>query len=358
MAVKIIAEAGVNHNGDIALAFELIDAAIKAGADAVKFQTFTSTELVTEEAKQCDYQIRNTQRVESQLAMLKRLELSRDAHIELHQYCQNSGIEFLSSAFDSSSLDFLVNTLNLNTLKIASGEVTNWPFLLEHARSGCDLILSTGMSTIEEVQQALAVLAFGLASNHNLQPSMRAFKDAYDSFDGQQKLRQKVTVLHCTSEYPASLNTINLKAMDSLRDEFGLAVGYSDHSKGIEVSIAAVAREAQVIEKHFTLDKRMPGPDHKASLDPIELNALVNAIRAIELAIGDGVKKPFAAELQNRVNARKSLVCSSDIKEGDVFSFENVTVKRPGDGMSPSRFWELLGKRATKDYSAGNKINE
>ncbi|GAA0857193.1 N-acetylneuraminate synthase [Aliiglaciecola litoralis] len=358
MAVKIIAEAGVNHNGDIALAYKLIDAAKKAGADAVKFQTFTATDLVTAEAQQCDYQARNTQRVETQLAMLQRLELSRASHIELQQYCQKIGIEFLSSAFDSSSLCFLVDELNLNTLKIASGEITNGPFLLEHARTGCDLIISTGMSTLQEVQQALAVLAFGLTYSDDQQPCIKAFNEAFNSSEGQRLLKQKVTVLHCTTEYPAPMGDINLRAMDTLRDTFDLAVGYSDHSEGIAVSIAAVARDAQVIEKHFTLDKNMSGPDHKASLDPAELTTMVNAIRAIELALGDGVKKPFDAELQNQQHARKSLVCKSDIKRGDIFSSENVTVKRPGDGMSPSLYWQLLGKTATRDYLPGHKICE
>jgi N-acetylneuraminate synthase len=358
MAVKIIAEAGVNHNGDIALAYQLIDAAKKAGADAVKFQTFTATELVTKDAQQCDYQARNTQQIETQLAMLQRLELSRSAHIELQQYCQKIGIEFLSSAFDPSSLRFLVDELNLKTLKIASGEITNAPFLLEYARTSCDLIISTGMSTLEEVQEALAVLAFGFTSTDDQQPSMQAFSEAFHSSKGQRLLKQKVTVLHCTTEYPAPMSDINLKAMDTLRDTFDLAVGYSDHSEGIEVSIAAVARDAQVIEKHFTLDKTMAGPDHKASLDPVELTTMVSAIRAVELALGDGVKKPFAAELQNRQHARKSLVCNADIKPGDIFNSENVTVKRPGDGMSPSLYWQLLGKKATRDYQVGHKISE
>jgi N-acetylneuraminate synthase len=358
MAVKIIAEAGVNHNGDLALAYQLIDAAKKAGADAVKFQTFTATELVTEEAQQCDYQARNTQQVETQLAMLQRLELSRSAHIELQQYCQKIGIEFLSSAFDPSSLRFLVDELNLKTLKIASGEITNGPFLLEHARTGCDLIISTGMSTLDEVQAALAVLAFGLISTEAQQPSMQAFSEAFHSSEGQLLLKQKVTVLHCTTEYPAPMSDINLKAMDTLRDTFDLAVGYSDHSEGIEVSIAAVARDAQVIEKHFTLDKNMTGPDHKASLDPVELATMVSAIRAVELALGDGVKRPFAAELQNRQHARKSLVCTQDIQQGDVFTSENVSAKRPANGLSPMFLWELMGTKANCHYKSGDMIRE
>lgn len=358
MAVKIIAEAGVNHNGDIALAYKLIDAAKKAGADAVKFQTFTATELVTDDAQQCDYQARNTQQVETQLAMLQRLELSRAAHIELQQYCQKIGIEFLSSAFDPSSLRFLVDELNLKTLKIASGEITNGPFLLEHARTGCNLIISTGMSTLQEVHEALAVLAFGLISIADQEPSMQAFSDAFQSSEGQRLLKQKVTVLHCTTEYPAPMSDINLKAMDNLRDTFDLAVGYSDHSKGIEVSIAAVAREAQVIEKHFTLDKNMAGPDHKASLEPAELTTMINGIRAVELALGDGVKRPFSAELQNRQHARKSLVCTQDIKRGEVFKLDNVCAKRPANGLSPMFYWELLGTEAKCNLKCGEMVRE
>lgn len=358
MAVKIIAEAGVNHNGDIALAYQLIDAAKKAGADAVKFQTFTATDLVTKDAQQCDYQARNTQQVETQLAMLQRLELSRSAHIELQQYCQKIGIEFLSSAFDPSSLRFLVNELNLKTLKIASGEITNGPFLLEHARTGCDLIISTGMSILEEVQAALAVLAFGLTSTETQQPSIQAFGDAFHSPEGQRLLKQKVTVLHCTTEYPAPMSDINLKAMDTLRDTFDLAVGYSDHSEGIEVSIAAVARDAQVIEKHFTLDKNMAGPDHKASLNPVELASMVSAIRAVELALGDGVKRPFAAELHNRQHARKSLVSTQDIQQGHVLTSDNVSAKRPANGLSPMFLWELMGTRANYHYKSGDIIRE
>lgn len=358
MAVKIIAEAGVNHNGDMAIAYELVRAAQQAGADAVKFQTFTASELVTEEAQQCDYQVRNTQKVESQLAMLERLELSRQDHIELQQFCHQIGIEFLSSAFDSNSLQFLVDDLKLKTLKIASGEITNLPFLLEHAQTGCDLIISTGMSTLSEVQTALEVLAFGLIKHKTEVPSAAKFKHAYESDEGQYSLKQKVTVLHCTTEYPAPLSSINLRALDTLKEAFELPVGYSDHSDGITVSIAAVAREATVIEKHFTLDKTMSGPDHQASLDPNQLSEMVTAIRAIELALGDGIKKPVETELDNRRHARKSLICAKDIAKGELFSQHNVTIKRPGDGLPPSLYWQLIGTESTQDYVAGSKIME
>ncbi|QFT08557.1 N-acetylneuraminate synthase [Vibrio sp. THAF190c] len=354
----IIAEAGVNHNGDEKLAFELVDAAHQAGADIVKFQTFKAKNLVTEEAKQADYQVTNTQKQESQLAMLSRLELSYDAHHELVKHCEKLGIEFLSTAFDSESLDFLVNDLGLTRLKLPSGELTNAPLVLEHARTGCDLIVSTGMATLSEIETALGVIAFGYTSDDSATPSVQAFQEAYASNEGQQALKSKVTILHCTTEYPAPMEEINLKAMDTLGRAFDLPAGYSDHSQGITIPIAAVARGAVLIEKHFTLDNNMEGPDHKASLEPQDLTAMVIAIRQVEKALGSRVKTPTVSEVKNKAVARKSLVAARDINEGEAFSPENMTIKRPGDGMSPYRYWDMLERTASKVYRAGELILE
>ena len=352
----IIAEAGVNHNGSEALAIELIDAAHEAGADAVKFQTFNAKNLVTESAQQAAYQVANTQKIEPQLAMLSRLELSFETHQHLIRYCQKLGIQFLSTAFDSESLAFLVDTLQLKTLKIASGEITNAPFLLEHARTGCDLILSTGMSTLAEVEAALGVIAFGLTSPLNTPPDLQAFQAAYASTQGQQALQAKLTLLHCTTEYPAPFDQINLKAMDTLASAFSLPVGYSDHSQGITIPIAAAARGACIIEKHFTLDKKLPGPDHKASLEPHELKEMVTAIRTVERAMGNGIKTPQPAELTNLTLARKSLVTTTSIKNGELFSVNNLAVKRPGTGTSPYKYWQKLNTCAERDYQSGEVI--
>lgn len=354
----IIAEAGVNHNGDERLAFELVDAAYKSGSDVVKFQTFKAKSLVTEEAKQADYQVVNTQKQESQLAMLSRLELSYEAHHKLVAHCNSLGIEFLSTAFDSESLDFLVNDLGLKRLKLPSGELTNAPLVLEHARTGCDLIVSTGMATLSEIETALGVIAFGYITDEKVQPSMLAFQEAYSSEAGQKALKEKVTILHCTTEYPAPMEEINLKAMDTLGRAFGLTAGYSDHSEGITIPIAAVARGAVLIEKHFTLDKNMEGPDHKASLEPQELEAMVKAIRQIEVALGSGVKKPSVSEVKNKAVVRKSLVAAIDIKEGAELTESNLVIKRPGSGLSPYRYWDLIGHKASKSYKAGELIIE
>ncbi|MEL4440286.1 N-acetylneuraminate synthase [Shewanella algae] len=354
----IIAEAGVNHNGDEALAFQLVDAAHQAGADIVKFQTFKAKNLVTEQAKQADYQVANTQKQESQLAMLSRLELSYAVHHQLVKYCESLGIEFLSTAFDFESLDFLVNDLGLRRLKLPSGELTNAPLVLEHARTGCDLIVSTGMATLAEIETALGVIAFGYTAASDALPSTMAFQQAYASKAGQKALKEKVTILHCTTEYPAPMAEINLKAMDTLGHTFDLPAGYSDHSEGISIPIAAVARGAVLIEKHFTLDKNMEGPDHKASLEPDELTAMVKAIRQVELALGSAVKSPTVSEVKNKAVARKSLVASQAIQAGDAFSADNVTIKRPGNGMSPYQYWDMLERKASRDYQVGDLIIE
>lgn len=354
----IIAEAGVNHNGDEKLAFELVDAAFKAGADIVKFQTFKAKNLVTEDAVQADYQITNTGKKESQLAMLSRLELSWEAHHALLAYCKKLGIEFLSTAFDHESLDFLVNDLGLTRLKLPSGELTNAPLVLQHARTGCDIIVSTGMATLSEIEMALGVIAFGYIADDNAVPSTDAFQFAYSSQEGQRALKEKVTVLHCTTEYPAPFNEINLRVIDTLQHAFSLPVGYSDHSEGIIIPIAAVAKGATVIEKHFTLDKTMDGPDHKASLEPDELKNMVEGIRQVELALGSTLKSPTASEIKNKKIARKSIVAATNIKAGEKMTEENITIKRPGGGMSPYRYWDIIGNNANKDYLSGEYIIE
>lgn len=355
--VKIIAEAGVNHNGSKDLAFKLINAAHVAGADIVKFQTFKAKNLVTKDAQQAEYQKQNSGVTESQFDMLSRLELDYETHKSLVAYCNELGIEFLSTAFDKESLEFLVNDLKLKTLKIPSGELTNAPFVLEHAATGCNLIVSTGMANLTEVESALSVIAFGLTSNHHSEPSEQAFAEAYSSAEGQNALKQKVTLLHCTTEYPAPVNEINLNAMTTLESAFKLTTGYSDHSAGITIPIAATALGAQLIEKHFTLDKSMQGPDHKASLEPDELTAMVRAIRDVEQALGNGVKSPQPSEVKNKPIARKSLVAAKRIKAGECFNVDNLTIKRPGNGLSPSSYWSQLGKTAQQDYAEGELIN-
>ena len=350
MSVTIIAEAGVNHNGSLAMAKQLIDAAADAGADAVKFQTFKSEKLVSRFAPKAKYQEQTTGSG-SQLEMLRRLELSEDDHRSLLDYSQRKSIQFLSTPFDHESLEFLVGTLNLPRIKIGSGDLTNAPVLLAVARSGKPLILSTGMSTLQEVESALQVLAFGYAPTLG-KPSLDAFRKAFASGAGRDAMSSKVVLLHCTTEYPAPFDEVNLRAMDTLATTFGLPVGFSDHTPGIAVSIAAVARGASVIEKHFTLDRNLPGPDHRASLQPDELKAMVLAIRQVEKSLGSSTKAPSPSEIGNKAVARKSLVAAREIRKGELFTDENLTVKRPGSGISPSHFWEYLGKPANRDFSA------
>lgn len=353
----IIAEAGVNHNGDAKLAFQLVKAAAEAGADVVKFQTFKAKSLVVASAKKANYQLQQTDKDESQLQMLSQLELSYDTFKALQAYCHELNIEFLSTAFDSDSLDFLVNQLGLNYLKIPSGELTNDPLLLKHAQTGAKLIVSTGMATLAEVEHALMVIAFGYLFPDQ-QPNAASLLQAYTTVEGQQLLREKVSLLHCTTEYPAPFEQINLRAMDTMANAFGLTVGYSDHSQGISVAIAAVARGAKVIEKHFTLDNTMAGPDHQASLEPDELKMMVTSIRQVEQALGASIKAPQPAELANIKVARKSIVAAKDIALGEVFSDDNLAIMRPGTGMCPSQYWQLLEKCSGRAYQAGDLINE
>lgn len=331
--VIIIAEAGVNHNGDIELAKKLIDVAVDAEVDFVKFQTFKSESLVSKFAQKAAYQIENTQdAVESQLQMLKKLELSNSQHFELVQYCNNKNISFFSTAFDLESLSFL-KELGLNIVKIPSGEITNLPYLRKAATLFKEVIISTGMSSMVEIEEAL------------------------DIFLQAGTLINDITILHCNSEYPTPMSDVNLNAMLAIQKMFGVKVGYSDHTMGIEVPIAAVALGATMIEKHFTLDRSLPGPDQLASLEPSELKNMVHSIRNIEKAIrGTGIKEPSESEIKNISIARKSLVAKTSIKKGDRFTEFNITTKRPGMGVSPMKWDEVIGKMACQDYDEDDLI--
>ena len=350
----VIAEAGVNHNGSLERALALVDVAADAGADAVKFQTFKAEKLATAAAAKAEYQVSNTGEAGSQLAMLRRLELSPADHEALLAHCRQRSIRFMSTAFDADSLAFLA-TLDMPALKIPSGDITCGPLLLQAARLRRPLIVSTGMSTLADIEQALGVLAFGLTQER--EPTGRAdFDAAWCSAAGRAALCEHVTLLHCVTQYPAPPAAVNLRAMDTMAAAFGLPVGYSDHTLGIEVSIAAVARGASVIEKHFTLDRRLPGPDHAASLEPAELAQLVAAIRNVELALGSALKAPAAEEEVNRPVARRSLVAARTIRRGEAFTADALAVKRPGYGLSPMEFWGLLDRTAQRDYEADDLI--
>ena len=327
----IIAEAGVNHNGDPELAKKLIDAAAAADADLVKFQTFNADRQVTRAAQKATYQTQTTASNESQHEMLRRLELTTEMHKELIAHCAVRDIGFFSTGFDIECVDLLVS-LGQNHFKIPSGEITNLPYLRHIGQLGKSVILSTGMATMGEIEAAI------------------------DALEQAGTPRTNITVLHCTTEYPTPMAEVNLRAMQSIHAAFGVAVGYSDHTSGIEVAIATVALGASVIEKHFTLDRNLPGPDHKASLEPGELRAMVSAIRNVEIALGDGIKRTSASEGKNKPIARKSLVATQAIKAGEVFSAENITAKRPGTGISPMRWDEVLGRKAPRDFAADELI--
>lgn len=353
-AVFIIAEAGVNHDGSLADALRMVDVAAEAGADAVKFQTFDSTLLATRRAGKAAYQVRNTGADDGQLAMLKSLELDRDAHRALAARAAERGVRFMSTAFDLDSLGFLA-TLDMPAVKIPSGDLTWGAMLLRAARIGRPLIVSTGMATLDEIRQALAVIAFGL-TREGVPSSPAEVEAAFDDAGARVLLRDRVTLLHCTTEYPASLGAVNLRAMDVMAETFGLLVGYSDHTLGATVAIAAAARGAAVIEKHFTLDRTRPGPDHAASLEPDELGAMVAAIRDVETALGRPRKEPAPEEIGNRAIARRSLVAARPIGAGEAFSLENLTAKRPADGLSPMAIWTLLGRTSTRTYAEDEAI--
>jgi len=350
----VIAEAGVNHNGSLAQALRLVDVAAEAGADAVKFQTFKADRLATAGAAKAEYQVSNTGAAGSQLAMLRALELAPADHEALLAHCRRRGIRFMSTAFDAESLAFLA-TLDMPALKIPSGDISCGPLLLQAARLRRPLIVSTGMSTLADIEHALGVIAFGLTQEG--EPAGRAdFDAAWCSAAGRAALHKHVTLLHCVTQYPAPPAAVNLRAMDTMAAAFGLPVGYSDHTLGIEVSIAAVARGATVIEKHFTLDRKLPGPDHAASLEPGELKLLVSAIRNVEQALGSPLKAPAVQEMGNRPVARRSVVAARRIGQGEVFTLAMLTHKRPGHGISPMDVWGLLGRCAGRNYEPDDLI--
>jgi N,N'-diacetyllegionaminate synthase len=326
MSVFIIAEAGVNHNGSIELAYKLIDVAVESGANAIKFQTFTAKNLALRDAEKAAYQKQSNNSKESQFDMLKNLELDADDHNNLIDYCNKKSIIFLSSPFDIESIN-LLNKLNLKIFKIPSGEITNLPYLRHIGALGKEVILSSGMSTLSEIEGAIKIL------------------------QNAGTLKNNITILHANTMYPTPMNDVNLKAMQTIKNKFDIAIGYSDHTLGIEVSIAAVAMGATIIEKHFTLDKNLDGPDHKASLDPDELRSMVSAIRNIEQASGDGVKALTKSEKPNVDIARKSIVAKTKIKKGEIFSEKNLTTKRPGTGISPMKWYSIIGKTAKRNYN-------
>ena len=329
--ITIIAEAGVNHNGSIDTAKKMIDVAADAGANFVKFQTFKAETLLTHSADKAEYQKSRTEKEETQFDMIKKLELDRNAHEELVTYCNQKNIQFLSTAFDHDSIDMLAQ-LDMPLYKIPSGEITNLPYLRHIGNMGKPIIMSTGMANLEEVRASLYILVESGAK------------------------KEKITILHCNTEYPTPMADVNLKAMLTIRDELGVKVGYSDHTLGIEVSVAAVAMGATVIEKHFTLDRTLPGPDHVASLEPDELQAMVTAIRNIEKAMGDRVKKPSPSEMKNMSIARRSIVAKKPISKGELFSEKNLTVKRPGKGVSPMEWDTYIGRSADKEYQMDDLI--
>ena len=327
----VIAEAGVNHNGDISIAHKLIDAAVDAGADIVKFQTFKANNLASFSAPKAAYQILLTEKKECQQKMLKNLELPEESYYELIKHCEEANIEFLTTAFDLESLSF-INTLNLKRLKIPSGEITNYPYLKEIGKLGLPILLSTGMSKLDEIRDAINVLVeFGTSKND-------------------------LTILHCTTEYPAPFKEVNLNAMRTIHKEFGTNIGYSDHTEGIEVAIAAVALGAKVIEKHITLDNKMKGPDHQTSLEPNIFKEMVKYIRNIEISLGDGIKKPSESEIKNLGIVRKSVVAKEYIKKGELFTEENLTTKRPGTGIDPMNWNKIIGTLSSKYFNPDELI--
>lgn len=328
--VFIIAEAGVNHNGSFELAKKLVDKAKEAGADAVKFQTFKTENIVTRNAKKADYQEANS-KGKTQFDMIKALELTFDEFKELKKYCDEVGIMFLSTGFDIDSVEFL-HSLNIGLWKIPSGEITNLPLLIKIAKYNENIIMSTGMASMEEIKEAYDVL--------------RKYND------------KEIVIMHCTTEYPTPYEDVNLKFMNRIKEELNVKVGYSDHTKGIEVPVAATALGAMVIEKHFTLDNNMEGPDHKASLEPDQLKAMVSSIRHIEKALGDGNKEFSDAELSNKSVARKSIIANKNIKKGEIYTEENLGIKRPGTGISPMKWFDIIGKKANKDYVEDDLIEE
>lgn len=329
MSVKIIAEAGVNHNGSVALAKQMVDAAKEAGADYIKFQTFIPKKLVSKFAEKADYQKETTGSGESQLEMLEKLALTQKDFTELNRYCREKQIGFLSTPFDLDSIEFL-DTFDMDFWKLPSGEITNLPYLEKIGQTRKPVVMSTGMSSLQEVKDAAAVLRKAGA--------------------------KEIMLLHCNTQYPTPVEDVNLRAMQTLEKELNLPVGYSDHTQGIEIPVAAVAMNACIIEKHFTLDRSMEGPDHKASLEPDELKTMVQAVRNVEQALGNGKKEPSPSELGNISVVRKSIVAKCGIKKGDIFTEDNLTVKRPGNGISPMRWHEMIGKQAERDFAEDEPV--
>lgn len=354
----VIAEAGVNHNGSLTTALQMVDVAADAGADAVKFQTANPEELARADAPKARYQEARTDSDRSQLEMLRGLMFRsnrEDAYRELRERASKRGISLLSTPFDIESLHFLIQDVGISSIKIGSGDLTYAPLLLAAARSGRNMILSTGMARLEEIEAALGVLAYGYLGSEQ-PPCIDTFRWAFSDRAAQGLLRQRVTLLHCVTAYPAPAGQTNLKAMTTLREQFGLNVGFSDHALGNAMSIAAAALGAVVIEKHFTLDRSMPGPDHAASLEPDELAQLVSDIRLVESAMGTGAKEPQACERENMAMARRSLVARVPIRRGELLTEENVAVKRPSGGLSPLLYWQMLGTSAVRDFAADEAI--
>lgn len=355
--VYVIAEAGVNHNGSVDMALRLVDAARDAGADCVKFQAFSADRLVSRKAPKAAYQSAALGEEISQHEMLKALEFSVEDFCRVREHCSAAGIDFLCSAFDAASLDILVRELGQTRVKFGSGDLTDAPLLVRAARSGLDVLVSSGMSSLEDVETGLGALAFGYAAPADMRPGPVGFSAALASPAGRASLAEKVGLFHCTSNYPARLEDVNLRAMVTLAAAFGVTVGYSDHTDGDTVPVAAVALGAGMIEKHLTLDRDLPGPDHAASLDPQGFTRLMKAVREAETALGHGWKQPCPAELDTRNVARKSLVAATNIRAGEPFTEGNLTVKRPGTGMAPARYWDLIGHVAKRDYAADDTID-
>ena len=353
---RVIAEAGVNHNGSLERALAMVDAAAEAGATMVKFQTFVPEKLASRYAQMANYQSRNTGRRQSQLEMLRELHLDEVAHYRLLERCRRVGIGFLSSPFDVESLEFLASRLGVDRLKIGSGEITNAPLLVAAGRSGLPVILSTGMSSLDEVRSALGAVAWGMLHQGKPADVTKEFVEAMEEACESGLLRRRATLLHCTTQYPTPPESVNLRAMQTLASEFDLPVGFSDHTTSTVIPVAAVALGATVIEKHFTLDRSLPGPDHAASLEPSELGELVSHVRGAEKALGDGSKTMQPVEGENVSAARKSIVAAMAIPAGARFTTANLAIKRPGRGMSPFQYWWLLGREATRNYEPDEVI--
>lgn len=353
-SVFIIAEAGINHNGDVLRAKDMVDAAVDAGADAIKFQIFRAELLSTARSKMAAYQVNNTSREMPQRDMLRELELSEDDFENLSSYCRDKNLKFMASAFDAPSCHF-VSKIGVPALKIPSGDITAGELILQVARLGLPIILSTGMSSLGEIEEALSVIAFGLVRS-GLPRQRSELLEAYSSDEGRSALKSTVTLMHCVTNYPASTSSVNLRAIRTMQSAFKLDVGYSDHTLGSEVALGAVALGATVIEKHFTLNRGLPGPDHAASLEPLELAHMVKSIRNIESALGNGVKCPTDEELPNVMVARRSLVAAKEIKKGQVISAGDICSKRPGDGLSPMLFWDIVGTIATRNYHIDEQL--